>query len=115
MTSTQAIETISEWFRAAGGGGLVLPDGWFGRPHDNQHALTYLEARPHKVLLELDDQLLLTFTDLATARLEAAELILEGFVQCVFDWQEHGTLVPHARVYHTGTVRFVPTPGGTLP
>jgi hypothetical protein len=115
MASNPAIETISEWFRAAGGGGLVLPDGWFGRPHDNQHALTYLVARPHKVLLELDDQLLLTFTDLAKVRVEEAELILTGFTQCVFDWQEYGTRVPHARVYQTGIVRFVPSVAGTIP
>jgi hypothetical protein len=59
------------------------------------------------VLVGLDNQLLLTFTDLAAVRAESAELLLDGFVQSVFDWQEYGSLAPHATVYRTGAVKIV--------
>ncbi|WP_152541195.1 hypothetical protein [Kallotenue papyrolyticum] len=107
-TQKDLLGIIKTWFDQTGGGGLILPDGWFGRPYDNKHILTYLEARPHKVLLELDDLLLLIFTELRTARIEGSLLILTDFVQCVFDWQEYGSLEPHTTVYQEGTVKFIP-------
>src|SRR5439155_1246006 len=111
MTSDDAIEAISAWFSLAGVAGLVLPDGWFGRPYDAQHRLTYLGARPHKVLLELDDQLLLVFTHVGTVRRDASRLVLAGFAQLVFDWLEYGSLVPHVTVYPQGQVELVPPIG----
>jgi hypothetical protein len=105
----QIVTTISNWFGEARFGGLILPDGWFGRPHDNLHSLTFVMARPAKVLLELDDQQLLVFTDLAIARVENSEIILEQFAQCVFDWQDYGSVIDsHVSVYKEGQVRFVP-------
>ena len=102
---------ILEWFQTANAGGLILPDGWFGQPYDNLHRLTYIETRPHKLLLELDDHLLLVFTNLTNARVEASELILSNFAQCIFDWQEYGSLSPHTTVYKSGTVKLVPPLG----
>ncbi len=45
---------IEDWFKIYGGGGLVTPEGWFGRPYDNIHQLTYLEFRLSKLIIELD-------------------------------------------------------------
>jgi hypothetical protein len=106
--SEKRCERIRCWFQSCySGPGLILPDGWFGRPGDNIHALTFLEARKDKLLLELDDQLLLIFTSLKEVRDEGAEIVLSPFSQLVFDWQEYGSLTPHAYLYRGGEVRFV--------
>ena len=111
MPHGQMSKVIRDWFSKAKGAGMVLPNGWFGRPYDNQHELTYIEQRPHTLLLELDDQLLLVFTELQSVDSDGAELVLARFAQCVFDWQEYATMAPHATVYRTGEVRFVPPVG----
>jgi hypothetical protein len=98
---------IVAWFARQKGAGVVLPDGWFGRPYDNMHELTFLELRPHKLIIELDNQLLLTLTEPGRVTAADGELLLDGFAQCVFDWQEYGSLRPHATVYESGAVRFV--------
>ncbi|MCB9140138.1 MAG: hypothetical protein H6642_17495 [Caldilineaceae bacterium] len=103
-----------QWFDTVKAGGLVLPDGWFGRPYDNLHRLSFIQKRPHKLLLELDQQLLLVFTALNRVEIENSELILTNFSQCVFDWQEYGNLKPHVAVYQTGTIKLVPPPGMTI-
>jgi hypothetical protein len=111
MSHDHISKIIQDWFAKAKGASLVLPDGWFGRPFDNWHELSYLEQRPHKLLLELDDQLLLVCTDLRSAQIVGRDLVLSGFAQCVFDWQEYGHLVPHATIYRTGEIKFVWPPG----
>jgi hypothetical protein len=35
MTNADALLVVREFFASAGHAGLVLPRGWFGRPHDN--------------------------------------------------------------------------------
>lgn len=103
----RSYELIDNWFAIKKGAGLILPDGWFGRPHDNVHSLTYIEIRPHKLLLELDNQLLLIFTDVGSVYLEENELCFKDFSQLVFDWQEYGSMLSHATVYKNGIVKFI--------
>lgn len=106
---------IERWFQLAKAGGLVLPDGWFGRPYDDLHILTYVETRPHKLLIELDDLLLLVITDMTTVRVDDSILVMADFLQCVFDWQEYDLLEPHVTVYHSGEIKMVPPLGVTIP
>ena len=108
MSHSDSKTIILEWFKNVKACGLILPDGWFGRPYDNLHRLSFIEVRPHKLLLELDNQLLLIFTDVSKVYIENSELILEDFAQCVFDWQEYGSLSPHVEVYKSGVVKLVP-------
>ena len=109
--NSELLGTIRDWFSSVGGGSLYLPNGWFGRPYDGIHQLTYIEHRPHKLLMELDNQLLLVFTDLGSVDVKEdvkeTELVLTGFVQLVFDWQEYVSLVPHVEIYRSGVVRIV--------
>jgi len=104
----QLAEVVRVWFQTAGAAGLILPDGWFGRPFDNLHRLTYLEARRYRLVLELDDQVLLIFDRPEVARVESSELVIEGFSQCVFDWLEYGSLRPQVKAFRSGSVRLVP-------
>ena len=105
------IKQINNWFKNYNGGGLITPDGWFGRPYDNIHMLTCLIVRSTKVILELDEQLLLTFTDLKSISDKGTELIFENYSQCVFDWQEYGNVKSHVSVYKSGIVKIVAPPG----
>lgn len=103
-----------ERIRAAADRGLgllrvVFPDGELGRPGDNLYRLTYAEVRPHKLLLELDEQLLLVLTDVDLDRDGSAgpEVVMR-FRQATLDWQEYGSLTPHASTWQTGTVIVCP-------
>lgn len=105
--SQKHYERIWRWFASwEVGPGLILPNGWFGRPYDNIHSLTFLAVRPKKMLVELDHEMLLIFTDLKEVQDEGHELVLSSFSQLVVDLQEVDSLTPHAYLYRYGEVRF---------
>jgi hypothetical protein len=106
MTPAEAEAAVRGWLEATGAVGLVLPDGWFGRPYDNQHRVTRIEARGPRVVLALDDRLVLTFTGGLACAPDGSELSVAAS-QVVFDWIEHGSDTPRADVYVDGTVRLV--------
>ena len=54
-----AVRDFFERFRYAG---LILPNGWFGRPHDNMHELTKGAASAGALVIELDGLHTLTFS-----------------------------------------------------
>ncbi len=101
------LQTITDWFARVKLASVELPRGWFGRPLDNLHQLTWSAARDHKILLELDKQLLLIITDPADADATDTELRIEGCAQVTLDWQEYGNLTPHVDDHGSGLVRFV--------
>jgi hypothetical protein len=97
--------------------GLLLPDGWFGgRPMENQHRLTFVAERPKRLLIELDEQVLLSFsgrpdvnvitTDHAMAR-GTPTLEISRFRQCVIEYLEYGNDAPHSRSFLDGRVLLV--------
>jgi hypothetical protein len=104
----QAREAIADWFRSNLVASMVLPDGWFGRPYDNLHSLTWTTTRSTRLLLELDGQLLLVFTGAPTVTVSAAGLVITGFRQLAFVWQGYGDMAPHGTVYDNGEVRLYP-------
>jgi hypothetical protein len=97
--------------------GLLLPDGWFGdRPMENQHRLTFVAQRPRRLLIELDDRVLLSFTDHAQIALTTTDhamargtstLVVSGYRQCVLDYVEYGNDAPHSRCFGEGSVCLV--------
>lgn len=97
---------IREWFSLKKGCGIILPDGWFGRPHDNFHPLTYLELRPHKLLIELSSQLFLVLTE-PSCRIGNSSINFTDFRLCIFDWQEFVSFRSHAKAYGEGNVELV--------
>ncbi|RMH16175.1 MAG: hypothetical protein D6696_18820 [Acidobacteria bacterium] len=102
---------IEDWFQATGGGGLVLPDGWFGRPHDNIHRLTFLAIRPLWLIMELDERLLLTVREPMAVRQRNGDLVISGFSSCVFDRKEYGGKRGFVKSYTDGELKFVAPPG----
>lgn len=102
---------IEEWFQATGGGGLVLPDGWFGRPYDNIHRLTFLAVRPLWVILELDERLLLTIREPAKVQRHGSDLVIGGFTLCILDRKEYAGERCHMTTYRSGEVKLAAPPG----
>ena len=86
---------------------LKLPDGWFGRPYDNWHKITYYIKRPNKTILEIDEQLYLIFTGPIVEIDQEDKLVISEFVQLVFDWQGYGDMIPNCKVYLNGSVELV--------
>lgn len=98
----EALERVRElWDASAGLARFRTPDGEVGRPGDNLYRLTFREARPNKLLLELDDQLLLIVTSPVVDAASPEEVRL-SFAQLTFDWQEYGNLRPHASTWTSG-------------
>jgi hypothetical protein len=116
--STDFSLVISEFFDRVRDVGLLLPDGWFGgRPMDGQFRLTFVAQRPKRLLLELDDQLLFSFSghpvvSETTTQLASMSgtptLIIRDFSQCVLEYLEYGKNErPHERAYLEGEVLLV--------
>jgi hypothetical protein len=112
----KAAKTVKRWFGRNGGGTLQLPDGWFGRPWDNVHMLTWVALRPERLLVEVDEQLMLTFggavkvtegVDDPGGASPVAWLNFEGYSQFVFDRMDYGGDTWHAQAGHGDRVRFV--------
>ena len=108
---------VRAFFEDVGVAGLVLPDGWFGgRAMESHHQLTFVASRPKRLLVELDDQVLLAFsgapsvtrltTDLAM-KSGTRGLVIASFTQLVLDFLGYGDDEPHATIYSEGTVTFV--------
>ncbi len=113
VDNTQALSTgalvrkrIQDWFQATGGGGLVLPSGWFGRPHDNIHTLTDASSTYETLTLVLDSTIKLYFSQLPTVLTNGSELELR-FSELRFQWQEYGSTKTHEQNFQSGLVRFI--------
>ncbi|HGY9594063.1 hypothetical protein [Vibrio campbellii] len=98
---------IESWIESNAVFGLKLPDGWFGRPYDNQHRLTWIAERDNKLILEFDNQMYLTFTKPIQLKVSDSEFIVDDFQQLTFDWQGYGDVKAHSKVYKSGSVSLV--------
>ncbi|MGD9897413.1 MAG: hypothetical protein AB7T14_10115 [Candidatus Methylacidiphilaceae bacterium] len=82
---------VQQWFKANWGGNLILPDGWYGRPYDSQHALTSVEECGSTLIVVLDHKLTLRFEGLKSVKAQKSELIFGPFERLRFDWESFGT------------------------
>jgi hypothetical protein len=109
--------TVRAFFDEALVAGLLLPAGWFGgRPMETHHRLTFVAARPKRLLIELDEQPLLSFSgtpvvepttsELALAS-GTATLVIRDYRQCVVEYLEYGNDAPHVLSYTEGQARLV--------
>ena len=107
MTNNDTLATVRQFFAAAGYAGLVLPTGWFGRPYDNLLQLTRGEASDQTLVLELDRQLILTFSGEPQVTTTEEGLRLTGFTALEWDWTEFGSATSHHERFDSGEVEFV--------
>jgi len=100
-------QIVRDFFASDRAISMELPDGWFGgRPYENQHEPTFIAMRPHKLILELDGQVYLIFTEAKTVERRGGRLIVEDFDQVVLDRQGYGDMRAHVSVYDRGCVTF---------
>lgn len=98
---------VRAWFASGRRPGVVLPTGWFGRPYDNQHELTWAAAHGDRMFLELDDSQLLMIVGRPVAHVSEAELKIDGFDHVVWDWQQYSGTKRGVETFAQGEVRFV--------
>lgn len=92
--------------------GLKLPDGWFGRPFDNQHQLSDVTVRDDGLEILLDDRLRLVLHGPVQVQQSGKNLVLAGFDHAEWERQEYGSSGRvHRREYSSGTVEFVVAAG----
>jgi hypothetical protein len=102
MTCAEAEGTIREWFRVNSCGGLVLPDGWYGRPFDNQHRLTSIKSAGEMLEVYLDGfSVVLSFDGLSDIHHEENDLVLTAFRRLLVKTDSHQT-----KTYAGGQVRL---------
>ena len=100
------IRFISQWFEREEGAGLVLPDGWYGRPFDNLLNLISIERDAIVLVIELDSGLVLHFTGLRNIQSHGHDLVFSDFDSLQF--KENGPGISGGtKVYSDGEVRLV--------
>jgi hypothetical protein len=87
MTSEETLTVVRTWFESVGAASLELPNGWFGRPYDSSHELTWSTARDEKIFIELDDQIHLILTDPSLTRSKRLDLEIQVSA-LIFDWRD---------------------------
>lgn len=107
MTNTNTLAAIREFFASVGYAGLVLPNGWFGRPYDNLLPLSRSEATEQTLILELDTQLVLTFAGEPQVTSTEKGLRLSGFTALAWDWTGFGSTTLHHEEFASGEVELV--------
>jgi hypothetical protein len=108
MSFTSAVQ---RWFSDERGGSLFLPDGWYGRPYDNRHALTSVEGSGSTLTVVLDEKLTLRFEGLKSVKAQKRELTFGPFEKLRFDWEGFGADGKRGtREYQTGEARIVSAP-----
>ena len=88
-----ASAAVRKFFRRVLLASLELPDGSFdpGRAGETLHRLTFSAVRPYRLLIELDGQILLSFSGAPACTSEKDVLQLEGYDQLVVDGRAMGT------------------------
>jgi hypothetical protein len=85
--------------------GLILPDGWFGRPYDNRHHVTRCVAEQDRLIVEIDQQQVLTIENPAAMETTPTDLVITGFSQLRFDWTGYGSRgATHSLTYSGGAL-----------
>jgi hypothetical protein len=99
-------QKVHQWFATEGGGSLLLPDGWYGRPYDNKHEITSIDETEDVLTIVLSGRLTLHFEHLASVESLDHDLIFSGFDKLHFEWKSIGTS-SGMKDYHGGQVKLV--------
>jgi hypothetical protein len=102
---------VQQWFNAQFGGSLFLPDGWYGRPYDNQHMLTSIDEDGDDLSITLDNRLMLHFKGLRAVTPTDRELIFGPFRKLCFESDSVGGGSRLTKEYSGGEVKIVTAPG----
>ena len=91
--------------------GLILPDGWFGRPYDNMMECTSLKQSADGVTITLDEWVRLEVRGGAQARTEheddACRTVVDGFDELVVRYTPIGGSTEVEHRYDSGDLALV--------
>lgn len=108
MHTDNHVMTIQRWFDRARFAGVILPDGWWGKPYDNLHTLTHATSDRETVTLDFETTFVLVFYDLQRVYEAEKDLILDGFSRLdVLGGNEPEPATPYCTYHESGIVRFV--------
>ena len=106
-TNATALADVEKYFEQRRGVGLVLPRGWYGRPHDNWFTLTGGEASIRSLRLELNGEVQLRFEGTPRVATTDDGLQIGGFDELALAW---GTPAAEpSEVFRSGAVLLVPS------
>src|SRR5699024_5247068 len=106
------IEQIRSFFDEHPSAGLILPDGWFGRPYDNLLFFTEVEIFEGQLSIKFAQGEVLELTgDLRIDRSEDS-LVIQGFSALVWSWKFYGSDRTERKVFSNGKVEFRGQPLG---
>jgi hypothetical protein len=95
-------QTIGRWFEAHRVASVILPDGWYGRPYDNQHSLTRLTTDGAVVRLVLDGSISLELRTIEKVDVEGHRLSVGPCAEMTFQSPDG-----QVRKYEDGIITFV--------
>lgn len=108
MPTSEIARVITEFFVDQLAAGLILPNGWFGRPYDNLHQLTGCTVAGDTMRIELDGQLILTFAGPGLVAVRVRDgLAIRGFATFAWDWRAYLSSEEHHEAFSDGEVTFV--------
>jgi len=103
---------IQQWFKDEWGGSLMLPDGWYGRPYDSQHALTSIDELDDVLTLVLSKKLTLRFNGLKLVTNRDHNLVFGPFDTLRFEWEGFGNDGTQGfKEYRMGEAKIMRAPG----
>jgi hypothetical protein len=109
--SVEEIRTsVLDWF-AHRSASLELPSGWFGRPFDNQHRLTKIEAEADDLVIRLDGDLELVLHAPSGVAVASDRVRIGPFDGGTWKWHECGSRQLHSDVVPPGNATFWATRG----
>lgn len=107
MSSASVLAEIRRFFADWDGAGLKLPDGWFGRPHDNVLELTDCRTSDAVLIVELDHRHLLVVEGGFAVDRNGQELSIYGFSSALWRWTDYGSEAVHEQTYKEGKIQFL--------
>jgi hypothetical protein len=100
---------VGSFFAKHGRAGLVLPDGWYGRPFDSLFALNSAVDLPHGLKIEIEGgRELICEGDVAIAKTQFEKhpvLRIEGFTSA--SWNPHDGVIHRQTYGESGAVVLV--------
>lgn len=84
------LAAIQAFCRRSGGVTLLLPTGWFGRPHDNLHVMTNGYVEDGRAVVEFDRSETLAIGGRTVLTVVGGVLRLEAFTSANWTWRSYG-------------------------
>jgi hypothetical protein len=107
MNSATVLQEVTSFFASEEVAGLILPNGWFGKPDDNWHRLTDARLVGEVMTIELDERLTLTLAGPTTAHRSGSALRLSGFTTAEWLWKEYGSDKIRHELFRGGEVDLI--------